>query len=133
MTVVDICANDISATNIQSSTHIQFVDTSGNNLDLTNNLNIDNILHVKDSGYIGIGTNGEIPRAVLDISTTGIVILPNKRDDTTDDIDGAIRFNPTKSIFEAYKSSRWGSLGGVDDSSGTYITALDRELSLIHI
>ena len=83
-------------------------------------------------GRIGIAT--ATPRFILDISSNDVsrntvmqIPVGTTELRPVDDITkGIIRYNTTLDTFEGYGAGdKWGSLGGVSDSSGTFITAQD--------
>ena len=90
---------------------------------IKDNNDISQNIYIDSKGFIGMGISN--PRAIIDISREGVIIFPTNSNNLNDNINGAVRYNPIKRNFEGYKSGRWGTLGGVDDSSGTFISAVD--------
>ena len=84
---------------------------------------ISNNVYITQNGNIGFGN--PTPRGLIDISQNGVIILPQQRDLSSDNIQGALRYNAEKKSFQGYKNNKWVSLGGVDDNSGTFISAVD--------
>ena len=56
--------------------------------------------------------------------TNSLIVPSGTTTERIDDVEGAVRYNKTKKIFEGYSESGWDSLVGVQDADqDTYITA----------